>query len=166
MPSRSSPKVLSKALLMPIVVLAVTGCAYLREAIGFELRRPQLALTDVSVEGASLSALDLALVIRVDNPNDFTLEFAKLDYDVKVDGAELARGTYNQKITLPAEAHILVKLPLRIQTNQALAIVTKVFRSNQDSIAEVSSTADFITPIGSLAVKFHDRKPLRKLTGF
>lgn len=166
MGSRAFLKVLRTAFLLPFILFAVGRCAFLREAIGFELRRPQLALSDVSVVGASLSALDLALLIRVDNPNDFSLEFAKLDYDVKVDGVELARGTYHQKIALPPESHVTVKLPLRIQTNQALAIVTKVLRSSQDLFAEVSSTADFVTPIGSLAVKFQDRKPLRKLTGF
>jgi LEA14-like dessication related protein len=165
MRSRAFATPLGIACLIPLIVFALTRCAFLREAIGFELRRPQLALSDVSVEGASLSALDLALVIRVDNPNDFALEFAKLDYDVKVDGIELAKGRYDQKISLPAEGHILVKLPLRVQTNHAFAIVTKVVGSSQESFAEVQATADFVTPIGSLAVKFNDRKPLRKFTG-
>lgn len=159
----------SRAVIMGLMVLGpwcAQGCAFLRAAIGFELRRPELSLADVAVEKASINALDLSLTIRVDNPNDVGLEFAKLDYKVKVDGIELAAGIYDKKLSLPPESHVLVKLPLKVQTTQVFTMVSEMFSSSRDFFAEVIATADFVTPVGALAVNFTDKKPLKKLTGF
>jgi LEA14-like dessication related protein len=151
-----------------IALLAPTlsDCALLREAIGIELRRPKLSLADVTIEKASLTALELGMSIRVDNPNDFSLDFDKLDYKVSIDGSELAKGTHSGKVTLPAESHVLVKLPLIMHTSQAFALLSKVFTTSEETFAEVVATANFLTPIGALGVQFQDKKPLRKLTGF
>lgn len=159
-------KILAILWLLPLLHVAGSGCTLLREAIGIELRRPQLSLTDVSIVKANLTSIELALALRVDNPNDFALDFAKLDYTVRVDGIELAKGMRAQKISLPAESHVTLKFPLIVQTTQALSILSKVFTSAQPSFAEVTATADFLTPLGGLAVQFHDKKPLQKLTGF
>jgi len=145
--------------------LLLGGCTYLREAIGLGPQRPTVTLAEIDVDRVSLVALDLTVVLRVNNPNNFALDFAKLRYDVKAAGLDVAAGTYDDKISIPASGNSFIKLPLKVDTVNALKLVHELLTKGDDVLAVMNATADFATPLGAMQVSFEDKKPLRKLTG-
>jgi len=145
--------------------LLLGGCAYLREAIGLGPQKPTVTLAEIDVDRISLAALDLTVVLRVDNRNDFALDFAKLRYTVTAAGLDVASGTYDDKISIPASGNSLIKLPLKVDTINALQLVHELLTKGDDVLAVMNATADFATPFGAMQVSFEDKKPLRKLTG-
>lgn len=148
-----------------LLLLGSIGCTYIREAIGLDLRRPQMALADISLDRITMESIGLTLAMRIDNPNDFALEFARLEYQIQVDQRDLAQGTYAKTIALPAEGRTLVKLPLTVKTSQAMALVGQLLQKDHDVMALVRAKVDFITPLGGIAVHFEDQKNLRRMTG-
>lgn len=149
-----------------LLALALGGCAYLREAIGLGPQKPKVALADIAVTKASLAALDLAVTLRIDNPNDFALNFSRLRYKMVAAGLDVANGTYGERITVPAEGHTLIKLPLSVDTNAALKLVHELLSKSEETYAILTATADFETPFGAMEVNFEDKRALKKLAGF
>jgi LEA14-like dessication related protein len=151
--------------LLAAAVLGVPGCAYLREAIGLGPQKPKVQLADIAVTKASLTALELALTLRVDNPNDFKLVFSKLKYRMEAAGLLVADGIFDETIAVPAEGHALVKLPLTIDAQNALRLAEILLKNESEVFALLNATAVFDTPVGGMDVAFEDKRPLRKLIG-
>jgi LEA14-like dessication related protein len=150
-----------------VVILALTGgCAFLREAIGLGPQNPKVQLADVEVVNANLASLELMVTIRVDNPNDFDLNFSKLRYNMVAGGLAVASGTLDDQVSVPASGHSLIKLPLAIDAGNALKLAHDLLTKTTETFAVLTATADFDTPFGAMAVSFEDKRPLKKLAGF
>lgn len=160
------PSFLATFALALTLALPLGGCAYLREAIGLGPQRPKVQLTDIAVTKATFLALDLAVTLRVDNPNNFDLRFSKLKYDMVAAGLDVARGVFDETVIVPATGFSLVKLPLRVDSQNALQLVQALLASKEEVFAELNATADFETPFGPMSVNFEDKQALKKLVGF
>lgn len=146
--------------------LALGGCAYMRALIGLGPMRPKVTVTDIAITKASFATLDLLVAIRVDNPNDFDLNFAKVRYQMVAVGETIASGVYDKRISIPEKGRSEIKLPLSIDAVAALKLVSVLFQTKDDVVAVMTAVADFETPFGAMAVDFEDKRPLRKLAGF
>ena len=111
-------------------------------------------------------ALDLVVAIRVDNPNDFALDFSKLRYQMVAMGLPVAGGSYDPRVVIKEKASGEIRLPLSIDAVAALTLVRRLLSGKEDVTAVVSAVADFETAFGPLTVDFEDRRPLGKLAGF
>lgn len=155
---------------MLFLMLAVTftplgGCAYLREAIGLGPQKPKVQLVDIAVTKATFASLDLAVTLRVDNPNDFDLSFSKLKYDMVAGDLHVAKGVFDDMITVPPKGHSFVKLPLTVDSQNALRLAQDLLVAKEEVFAVLNATADFETRFGPMSVTFEDKRALKKLVG-
>ncbi|HEC44602.1 MAG TPA: hypothetical protein ENI20_17440 [Bacteroides sp.] len=128
------------ALIMAAFLL--NSCSFLKEVTSFgkcefrvtTLENPELAGVDVSnissfgdisyVEMGIISAsiligelpLDFTLNIEAMNPNPATAALNKLEYIALIDDVEIAQGTLNQRIEIPANGGVQI-IPLRLNTD-------------------------------------------------
>lgn len=144
----------------------VTGCAFLRESVGLGPQKPKVQLSAIDVQKASLAQLELLVTLRVDNPNDFDLNFSKLKYKMVAGDLEIASGTYGDRISVPATNHALIKLPLTVDSGAALKLAQDLLTKKDEVFAVMNATADFETPFGAMEVAFEDKHALKKLAGF
>ncbi len=162
-------RTISRVLWTTLLVLAASllgGCTYLRETVGLGPQRPKVHLADVAVTRVRLTNVDLLVTVRVDNPNGFALKFSRLRYQLTAAEADLARGVYDEPLSIPAEGQSLIKLPLTVDAKAALKLAQDLLTSSGEVFAVMKATADFGTPFGDMEVNFEDKHPLRKLTGF
>ena len=123
-------------------------------------------MTDISIVKVSVLSLDMVVGIRVDNPNDFDLDFSKLHYQLVAAGLAVASGFYDPHVVIKARTNGTVRLPLSIDAAAALLLVRQLVSGKEDVTAVMTAVADFETAFGAMTVDFEDKRPLRKLTGF
>jgi LEA14-like dessication related protein len=97
-------------LMVPLVVLA-TGAAC--AGLGSNFREPEVQLDRAVVRGVGFSGGNLDLVVRVQNPNAFTLHADKLQVGLDVEGSHLGDITYEDDFAVTQNGETTLILPLR-----------------------------------------------------
>jgi LEA14-like dessication related protein len=93
------------------VGLALAGVAC--SGWGDNFREPELQLDHAVVRGLGLSGGNLDLVVRVQNPNNFTLHADKLEVGFDVEGSHLGDITYDDDFSVTENGETTLTLPLR-----------------------------------------------------
>ncbi len=156
----------AKVLTIGLLFAPLGGCSFFRETIGLGAQKPKVQLSQVEVTKASFTSLDLMVTLRVDNPNDFALNFSKLKYKMVAGDLALAAGTFAERVSVPAVGHALIKLPLTVDSNNAIKLAQQLLTKADEVFAVMTATADFETPLGQIEVNFEDKHELKKLAGF
>jgi LEA14-like dessication related protein len=81
--------------------------------LGINFQEPDVRLDHAVVRGVGLSGGNLDLVLRVGNPNNFTLNGTKLQIGIDVEGSHLGDITYDDDYAVPQNGETTVTLPLR-----------------------------------------------------
>ncbi len=147
-------------LILTVISFLVVQCEFLRETVGLGPTPPKAKLVGISVKKVSFQNLELEFNILVDNPNFFDIDLSKLTYDIRVAEVHLAKGVHDKKITVPSEEKLEVKLPLTVDTKNALKLVNQLWQ-HQKLIATWKAVAIFETPLGGVEVEFEDNKPIK-----
>jgi LEA14-like dessication related protein len=126
----------SRATLALLIVIACVGAARAAES-----KQPQVLLKSISVSGVDLSkrSADLTLHLEVQNPGpEFTLK--DMDYKLKLNGQEAARGRQQKDIKISAASTTSVDMPLTVDLAALPAVtwtaITDGFKLHYDLDAE------------------------------
>ena len=92
------------------LLIGLTGCSTWMTG-GF--KDPDVQLIKVDVVKARLLEQQFRLRFRIDNPNGVSLPVRGLDYDVHLNGIQLATGYSNEWFTVPAHGHHTFEIPVR-----------------------------------------------------
>lgn len=79
-------------------------------------RPPSIKLDGVSLTNVSLSAVTLAVNLRIGNPNGFALPTGALQYALKVAGRDLVTGASSQLTGVVAGGNSVVTIPAKVST--------------------------------------------------
>jgi LEA14-like dessication related protein len=71
---------------------------------------PEVYLSDIAPVEIGLFEQRLRVELRILNPNDFALEVTGLDFQLDVNGIQLARGLSNEEITVPRLGESIVSV--------------------------------------------------------
>jgi LEA14-like dessication related protein len=99
-----------KRALLFLGVLGLWGCSTFPTSV----RKPTVELASVGFEDPTLSAATLVFGIRVDNPNSFAIPLAGLQYNLAINGSELATGVIDDVGRLPKNDKTVVTIPVRL----------------------------------------------------
>ena len=91
------------------LVLAGLGCS----GLGDNFREPEIQLDHAVVRGVGLAGGNLDLIVRVQNPNNFTLRADKLQIGFDVEGSHLGDITYDDDFAITQNGETTLTLPLR-----------------------------------------------------
>lgn len=110
-PALSEARALRTALsaLLLVGVMLVAGCVAspLYQAVA-----PSVTVSGISTDHVTLAEQTFTVALRVNNPNGFSLPVAGIDYNVLVDGKEIAKGATVDAFTLPAYGSQTVRVSL------------------------------------------------------
>jgi LEA14-like dessication related protein len=81
--------------------------------IGLNFREPDIQLDHVIVRGVGLTGGNLDLVLKVQNPNNFSLRGTQLQLGIDVEGSHLGDITYNSDFAVSENGTTTLTLPLR-----------------------------------------------------
>jgi LEA14-like dessication related protein len=91
------------------LVLLSAACS----GLGNNFREPDIQLDHAVVRGVGLTGGNLDLVVKVKNPNDFTLQGTKLQLGIDVEGSHLGDITYDNDFAVTENGETTITLPLR-----------------------------------------------------
>jgi LEA14-like dessication related protein len=95
---------------VPLAALALgTACS----GLGDNFREPEVQLDRAVIRGVGFSGGNLDLVVRVQNPNNFTLHADKLQVGLEVEGSHLGDITYEDDFAITENGETTLILPLR-----------------------------------------------------
>ena len=92
-----------------MAVLAGAACT----SLGLNLKEPDIQLDHAVVRGIDLTGGNLDLVVKVQNPNNFSLQGTKLQLGLDVEGSHLGDVSYNSDFAITQNGSTTLTLPLR-----------------------------------------------------
>jgi LEA14-like dessication related protein len=101
-------KVGISAALMALTIIS-SACS----GIGLNFKEPAVQLDHAVVRGVGLAGGNLDLVLRVANPNNFSISGTKLQVGIDIEGSHLGDITYDDDYAVPENGETTLTLPLR-----------------------------------------------------
>jgi LEA14-like dessication related protein len=146
--------------------LALAASAAACSAIGSNFGQPDIQLDQAIVRGVSITGGNLDLVLKVENPNNFTLHGTKLEVGVDVEGQHLGDISYDDDFSVPENGTTTVILPLRFGWAGVGSAVRAALNSG-DLPYKMKGQAELRTPWGLHEVPFtrEGRVPLMRSGG-
>jgi LEA14-like dessication related protein len=89
-------------------------------------RLPDLSVQALQISQLSLNGFELALKLKVNNPNGFPIRLDDLNYDVKLAGIALMHGRNAQPIAVKSNKDGLVNLKVGVDFSQMTAVMEKL----------------------------------------
>jgi LEA14-like dessication related protein len=152
----------SKAGLATLVIMG-GGCSGLVD----NFKEPDIQLDHAVVRGLGLSGGNLDLVVKVENPNNFTLQGTRLQVGIDVEGSHLGDITYDDDFTVSQNGETTLTLPLRFGWS-GVARGVRAALSYGDLPYKMEGQATLKMPWGlrkSVSFTHEGRAPLRRVGG-
>jgi LEA14-like dessication related protein len=93
--------------------MALTLTSPACSGIGLNFKEPAVRLDRAVVRGVGLAGGNLDLVLRVANPNNFSISGTKLQVGVDIEGSHLGDISYDEDYAVPENGETMLTLPLR-----------------------------------------------------
>jgi len=135
---------LTLTLPLMLMLFACSDIDKLRKKINIE--KPAVSLSEVKLIAISLTKVDLAIGLAVDNPNPVAIELAGFDYKLVIEGNDFIKGTKNEPVNIEAAKEKIIFVPVSF----AFADVKKLSDSlvNKDEFNyEINAVAHIKLPV-------------------
>lgn len=145
-----------------MLALAGAACA----GIGDIFKEPDIQLDQAVLRGVGLTGGNLDLVVKVENPNNFTLQGTKLQVGFDVEGSHLGDITYDDDFAVSENGTTTITLPLRFGWS-GVGSAVRTALGYGDLPYKMKGQATLTTPWGNKVVPFtHEgRVPLTREGG-
>lgn len=131
-----------------------TGCVHVAQTLGLVPKKPEISLTDLQVKSASLSKIDIDVVLKVLNQDSKDLRIDHLTFDLLMSDATLGTGSLAEKIDLKPNAEQRVQIPISLQTKELLGVAVDLMSGKAKEKARVRGSASIKTWAGLIPVPF------------
>jgi LEA14-like dessication related protein len=137
---------------LALVTLSMYGCTALQQRLNIVNPSYSLRNVDPHLNLALPPSMDFDLTVGVDNPNAVGLRLDQFDFNLLVNGNNIANGTSFDRIQIPARGIGDVRLRTHVSYDNAKAIfreVTDLIQGNRARY-EIRGNAAYDTPVGRL----------------
>lgn len=120
------------------------GCAGLRDTLNPQ--PPTVSVTGIHLTALGFDHAELALNLRIDNPNSVVIDVAGFDYRLRANGRTLLEGAQDNRFELGAKDRTDIDVPLRIGFGDIAGILGEL--SERDVIDyDIRLGVDAIVPV-------------------
>ena len=145
----------SLCLTLAVVTLSLSGCSTAGRALN--IVNPTYSIRNVQphVQLAlplQASSIDFDFTVGIDNPNSVSLNLARLDFGVLVNGSHLIDSVSSDRINIPARGVNDVPLRARVGYQQIPNVWQQIVNviNGQRANYQVQGNAYFDTPLGQM----------------
>jgi LEA14-like dessication related protein len=136
----------SSVALLALCLLSLSGCATLKQLF----KKPRVTFKTARLSSASLSDATVDVVYTVDNPNQFGLSLAKVDYAFFVEGKQVVAGAPRKGLQLKAKDSSELVFPANIRFADIVPVV-ETFLNKDAAAYKVQGSLGINTPVGMLS---------------
>jgi LEA14-like dessication related protein len=140
---------------LALVTLSLSGCNTVGRALN--IVNPTYSIRDVQPHirialPLQESSIDFDFLVGIDNPNSVSLNLARLDFGVLVNGYHLIDSVSSDRITIPARGANDVRLRARVGYQQIPNLWQQIVNviNGQRANYQVQGNAYFDTPLGQM----------------
>jgi LEA14-like dessication related protein len=108
-------------------------------------RIPDLKIKSLAIKQLSLEKADLLMQLEVDNPNSFSLLLQELNYHLKLNGVEIAKGLIDKPLDIKQSGSAVVTIPLSVDLLQAGIGLYSALLSRSGISYDLNGTLDAAT---------------------
>lgn len=144
------------------LLIPISGCATMRELLGWGIEKPRSSLKSVSVTDLSFDRINLEITLTIENPNSFRIGMEQLEYQVRSTGLMMGHGEYRQTFEVDGKTQKDVTIPLVVDPKSVLEIIKRFGDNPKDLVVQVVGKVKFKTPYGALNTEFDEKKRLLK----
>jgi len=150
------------AALVVALVVSLSSCATLRNALTFE--DPQIALQGINITGMGMSGGTLDLVFDVYNPNQYRLTSTRLEVALALANTDFGEALIDKPLDLSPQNHSRVVMPVRF-TWAGVGAAARSLLQSQELPYGITGAVILDTPLGERKVQLHGngKVPLKKL---
>jgi LEA14-like dessication related protein len=163
--SRVKIGIISRMLPRLLQIFALTVCLGACSLMAPKFNRPNITVIGIELRGGNLLQQTFAVRLNIQNPNDRPLPVHGLHAELNVGGEQIASGTSDRAVVIPASGES--EFDLTITANLALALLKLADRANQhaDSIDyDLTGAASLDLPF-LRNLPFHQTGTLKLPTG-
>jgi LEA14-like dessication related protein len=150
-----------------LALLGLAACAELAQVAKAALQPPKLTFESASLEALDLEGATVAFRWRVENPNGFGLDVARLGYRIDLEDRRVVDGEMPSGLKIPANGSSPLAFPVRVRFADVPGFAAIV--SKRDEVAyRLSGTVGVRSPVGvlDLPLSHEGRLPLPRMPGF
>ncbi len=137
-----------------VICLSSSGCMHLASTLGLVPKKPEISLADFQVKSASLSQIEVEVVLNVLNQDSKQLQIDSLNFDLLLSETTLGSGHAAEKIALKANAAQKVQIPISLQTKEILGVAMDLINGKAKDKARIRGSASISTWAGVIPVPF------------
>jgi LEA14-like dessication related protein len=110
-----------------LLLASLSSCALLYR----DLQEPAVQLISVAPQQISFSGVKLLCRLRVDNPNDVSLPIKAGQFDLEIEGTQIAHGTLVDGFTVPALGSEFVDVIVDVDAGRSLALAIQLLSAGE-----------------------------------
>lgn len=135
---------------LALLSVSGAGCSWLRAM----QQKPRLSLKKVDIVGVDFQAARLRAELELENRIPASIKLAKIDWGVKIEGADLVKGAIAQALEIPANGTVPVEIPFTLAFEDLYKIQQK-YKDQDEAPFRLEGTLSVDTPIGPIGLPFH-----------
>ncbi|WP_020396726.1 LEA type 2 family protein [Thiolinea disciformis] len=110
--------------------LALAGCSAMGPASNF-IQAPKISIQDASVQNISLMQGTGLVTLQITNPNPVPIPLEGVQYNLRLNGAQVASGAQRQSMHLMPNQPMAVQIPIQLNLQQIMQLAPNLWRSQQ-----------------------------------
>ena len=144
------------------LIITVSSCATLRNALSF--KKPDVALQEIDITGLGLTGGTMDLIFDVYNANDYRIRSTRLEVALALAGTDFGEALIDKPLDLSPQNHSQVVMPVRFTWSGVGAAARSLFEK-QELPYGLTGAVLLDTPMGEQRVelKSNGNVPLKKL---
>lgn len=144
---KSDKKRLAIIIVTVFLALSLSSCTEVLQRLS--LVNCKFSFHNISPRTAGLTSLELALAIKIDNPNAVKVIFDRLGFEFFINNNRIFQGTMSERLEIPSRESSILEHVISISYMEAgLALVNAVKEGK--AAYRLTGNAEFESPLGPL----------------
>lgn len=111
-----------------ILLALLQGCSQMN--LNSVVKEPSVQVQNIAVRDVNLDSVGLDLIMKVTNPNSYTLALAGYDYRIRFNDQQLVEGSTNEGFRVAANASNQIKVPFKVGFKDVMKLLDSMGDSN------------------------------------
>ena len=142
--------------------LGMISCSLFQQMAGFVPTEPTVKIQEIHIDKLNFQTIEMQVLVRIVNPNQFTLELGNIRYRAAVGEQVLAVGERLAHLTVEKYGIQDVSLPLTIDVSKSLLILKDIFIGGHSKQLDLTGNITILSSIHDWSIDFSQSKTIGK----
>ncbi len=108
-------------------IMLFVGCS--SNGVKGLVERPKVSIEKVEMGKLTLAGGSANFLLKIENPNRFSIPLSGFDYGLRLNGVEVANGNREQKVTIQAGESKVVEIPIVFSFSNMISLLPNLINN-------------------------------------